>query len=134
MAIEIRGVCPLLQVFDMQRSIQFYCDVLGFTIARRSDPPNEFWWTLLERGDAELMLNAAYESGARPAVPDPARVAAHVDAALYFGCPDVDGAYAELQHHGVEAEAPFVQSYGMKQLYLKDPDGYTICLQWPDAP
>lgn len=134
MAIELRGMCPLLQVFDMQHSIDFYREVLGFTIARRSDPPNELWWALLERGDAELMLNAAYESGSRPSMPDPARIAAHADAALFFGCPDVDGAYADLRSRGMDAEAPFVQPYGMKQLYLKDPDGYTLCLQWPAPP
>jgi hypothetical protein len=26
---------------------------------------------------------------------------------------------------------PVVTGYGMKQLYLKDPDGYEICLQQP---
>ena len=30
MAIEVRGMAPLLQVFDMPLSIAFYRDVLGF--------------------------------------------------------------------------------------------------------
>ena len=25
---------------------------------------------------------------------------------------------------------PIDTSYGMKQLYLKDPDGYELCFQW----
>jgi hypothetical protein len=33
--------------------------------------------------------------------------------------------------HGVDAKFPTVAPYGMKQLYLKDPDGYVICFQWP---
>jgi glyoxylase I family protein len=32
MAIDVRGMAPLLQVFDMPTSIKFYCDVLGFEI------------------------------------------------------------------------------------------------------
>jgi len=32
MAIEIRGMAPLLQVFDMPASIVFYRDVLGFQV------------------------------------------------------------------------------------------------------
>jgi uncharacterized glyoxalase superfamily protein PhnB len=107
--------------------------VLGFSVARISDPPRRLWWPLLERGDARLMLNAAYEDNDRPSVPDPARVAAHLDAALFFGCPDVDEAYHQLRAQGIDAEEPFVQPYGMKQLYLKDPDGYSLCLQWPVA-
>ena len=31
---------------------------------------------------------------------------------------------------GIALDAPQVAHYGMKQLYLKDPDGYTICFQW----
>jgi hypothetical protein len=32
MAIDIRGLASLLQVFDMPTSIKFYCEVLGFEI------------------------------------------------------------------------------------------------------
>ena len=131
MTIDIRGVCPLLQVFDMQRSLRFYSDVLGFEVTRSSSPNVD--WALLERDDAALMLNTAYEADSRPAAPDPVRIAAHLDAALFFGCPDVDGAYEQLRSRGIDAEAPRIQSYGMKQLYLKDPDGYSLCLQWPVA-
>ncbi|HEX5872418.1 MAG TPA: VOC family protein, partial [Longimicrobium sp.] len=82
-------------------------------------------------GGAEVMLNATSDAGERPPAPDPARLAAHADTALFFGCPDVDAAYAHLRAHGIGVEEPFVQGYGMKQMYLKDPDGYTLCLQWP---
>src|ERR1700678_3921437 len=33
---EIRGLCPLIEVFDMMESVGFYCDALGFEIARQS--------------------------------------------------------------------------------------------------
>ena len=38
MAIEIRGMAPLLQVFDMPTSIAFYRDVLGFQVKTTSNP------------------------------------------------------------------------------------------------
>jgi uncharacterized glyoxalase superfamily protein PhnB len=77
------------------------------------------------------MLNTAYEAGERPAAPDPARVAGHADTTLFFGCPDVDAAYALLRERGVEVEPPVVRDYGMKQLSLSDPDGYGLCFHWP---
>ena len=132
MAIEIRGMAPLLQVFDMPTSIAFYRDVLGFEVESTSKPGGEhFDWALLKLNGVELMLNTAYEDDARPPVPDPARIAAHDDTAIYFGCPDVDAAYAYLRARGVHAQAPKVAPYGMKQLYLHDPDGYSLCFQWP---
>jgi glyoxylase I family protein len=132
MAIDIRGLAPLLQVFDMRTSIAFYRDVLGFEVVTTSKARSgdDFDWALLRLDDIELMLNTAYEHDARPAAPDPARVAAHDDAALYFGCPDVDAAYAHLLAHGVHANKPRVAPYGMKQLYVADPDGYNLCFQW----
>ena len=133
MALELRGVCPLLQVFDMPASIEFYRDVLGFEVVQTSQPGNRFDWALLRRDGTELMLNTAYEEDVRPTAPDPARVAGHEDAALFFGCPNVDAAYRHLRAHGIDVEEPAVRAYGMKQLYLTDPDGFVLCLQWPVA-
>ena len=70
MSIEVRGMTPLLQVFDMPTSVQFYCGVLGFEVVTSSQPSPRFHWALLRWQDIELMLNAAYEgrrcAAARP--------------------------------------------------------------------
>jgi glyoxylase I family protein len=129
--IEIRGLAPLLGVFDMKASVRFYRDVLGFEFVSTSAPGDDFGWALLRHGGAEVMLNIVDHDGADGSSPDPARVAAHRDTALFFGCEDLDAAYAHLRAHGIDAEAPFVQGYGMRQLHLRDPDGYTLCFQWP---
>jgi catechol 2,3-dioxygenase-like lactoylglutathione lyase family enzyme len=131
MAIDVRGLAPLLQVFDMPASLKFYCDGLGFAIvANDGKPAPHFDWVLLRLNGSELMLNTAYEEAERPPAPHPARIAAHQDSSIYFGCPDVDGAYAHLQAKGIQSEKPRIAPYGMKQLFLKDPDGYTLCFQW----
>ena len=132
MGIEIRGMAPLLQVFDMPTSIAFYRDVLGFEVAATSKPGAEnFDWALLRLNGMELMLNTAYEEDSRPPEPDRARIAAHDDTAIYFGCPDVDAAYAHLRSRAENVKEPKVAPYGMKQLYVHDPDGYNLCFQWP---
>lgn len=133
MAIEVRGVCPLLQVYDMPRAVQFYRDKLGFEVVSTSPVlgPDKFHWALLKLGSAEIMLNTAYEfDHERPVPADRVRAAAHEDTTLYFGCPDVEGMYEELRGRGVAVKPPKVASYGMKQLHLSDPDGYGLCFQW----
>ncbi len=78
MGIEIRGMAPLLQVFDMPAAIAFYRNVLGFEVVSTSTPRGEhFDWALLRLNGVELMLNTAYEQDSRPPEPDPARIAAH---------------------------------------------------------
>ncbi len=136
MAIEVRGLCPLLEVYDMPTSIRFYRDVLGFSVVSSSPMFGEdrCHWIWLRCADAELMLNTAYESDEeRPAVPDAGRVRGHNDVGLFIGCPDVDQAYEELRAKGVEVTRPKTAPYGMRQMSLRDPDGYGICYQWPAA-
>ena len=131
MAIDIRGLAPLFEVFDMPASIHFYRDVLGFEIVTTSRPGDHFGWALLRLNGVELMLNTAYEDGERPAAPDPVREAGHADTALFFGCADLDGAYRSLRAQGLDVEEPAIRHYGMKQLSVRDPDGYSLCFQWP---
>lgn len=132
MTFRLTGAVTLLQVFDMPRSIAFYRDGLGFRVVQQAPPGgDDFDWGLLERDGVQLMLNTAYEKPERPPRMDPARIAAHGDTCLFLACPDVDGAYAELRARGLASEPPRVAPYGMKQLALRDPDGYGICLQWP---
>lgn len=132
MSIEVRGVCTLLQVFDMPEAVRFYRDVLGFEIVQTSPREgDQFDWGLLRLGEAEVMLNTAYEQDSRPPQPDPAWIAVHGDTCLYLGSPDVDAVYRHLRERGVDVKEPKVAPYGMKQLYLHDPDGYSLCFQWP---
>lgn len=131
MPIQVRHQSPLIQVFDMPASLAFYRDKLGFRVAGDSGQGDNSGWVMLELGGATIMLNTAYDDGECPAKPDPARVESHQDTCIYFGCPDVDAAYEHLKANGILADPPNVAPYGMKQLYLRDPDNYGLCFQWP---
>ena len=122
----------MLMVFDMSRSIAFYRDLLGFEVVTTSPArsKDDFDWGLLRLAGMDLMFNTAYDHDARPAAPDSGRVAAHEDTALFFACRDLDLVYAHLRAHDVAAKEPTVAYYGMRQVWLKDPDGYVICFQW----
>jgi len=66
MAIEVRGIVPLLQVFDMPTAVKFYCDVVGFEVVMTDGKPAPNCdWILLRMQGFELMLNTAYEGPAR---------------------------------------------------------------------
>jgi catechol 2,3-dioxygenase-like lactoylglutathione lyase family enzyme len=129
--MDIHGMAPLLQVFDMPTAIRFYRDVLGFTIVNTSEPGDDCNWAWLKLNGAEIMLNTAYEKEHRPASPDPARVGSHEDICLFFGCKDLDAAYQHLGTHGLNLNEPKVAPYGMRQLWFSGPDGYGLCFQCP---
>src|ERR1700733_1076246 len=106
MSVEVSGLTPLLQVFDMNRALAFYCDALGFEIVSHSPEVTVaegtyFHWALLRLGGAEVMLNTAYDAGERPAVEDVGRRRGHRDTELFIGCGDVDAVYASLIARGM---------------------------------
>ena len=136
MALRLDGLCPLIQVYDMPESLQFYRDKLGFAVVNTSEEieapeGRHFYWARLRHGDAELMLNTAYDAGERPQRRDATREKAHQDTILFVACADVDGAFASLKAAGLTIDPPAIAPYGMKQLFLTDPDGYQVCLQAP---
>jgi catechol 2,3-dioxygenase-like lactoylglutathione lyase family enzyme len=133
MPIEIKGLAPLLQVFDMPTSLHFYRDVIGFRLVAQSQPErgDDCGWALLELNGSELMLNTLYEPDHRPPEPDVSRIAVHDDTRIYFGCPNVAAAYANLVDNGIEAKPPYMTGYGFHAIDLNDPDGYGLTFHWP---
>lgn len=134
MGIEVRGLSPLVQVFDMPTSLAFYRDKLGFAVTGDSGQGDNSGWVMLDLNGATVMLNTQYEDDGRPAQPDSDRTKWHQDTCIYFRCPDVDAAYEHIRSAGVKLDPPSVAPYGMKQLYVSDPDNYSLCFQWPAGP
>jgi uncharacterized glyoxalase superfamily protein PhnB len=131
MSLRLDGSVTLLQVFDMPTSLHFYRDLLGFAIVQQSQFHDNCGWAWLHLGGSEIMLNTAYEDVCRPAEPDPSRIQAHHDTVVYFGCSDVDAVCEFIKSKGISAAEPKNTPYGMRQLYIEDPDGFGICFQHP---
>ena len=130
MAINVRSVTALLEVFDMPTSIAFYRDILGFEIVSDSGNGDDSSWVWIRLNNADLMLNDQYEPGHVPPAPLPERQEWHHDTCLYFGA-DPDAVFDHLVSRDIELEPPKDAPYGMRQLYLNDPDGYNLCFQSP---
>ena len=129
MAITACNVTPLLEVFDMRRSVEFYRDVLGFEVVQAWEPGGHLYWAMLKLGGAVLMLNSRYEDDQRPATPDARRAAGHEDTELFIECADAQQAYEHLRDMQCDVAEPKTTHYGMKQVWIADPDGFRLCFQ-----
>ncbi|HEX4681778.1 MAG TPA: VOC family protein [Gemmatimonadaceae bacterium] len=134
MSIDFDSVHAHLAVFDMPRALDFYCGVLGFGVANSAGEPPDCDWLMLRYGTVELMLNTQYDREERPAQADAARAGAHQDTTLYFCCASPDSVYEHLRKCGVASVQPPNDSwYGMRQVYVNDPDRYLLCFQCPSS-
>ncbi|MBL7849805.1 MAG: VOC family protein [Cyclobacteriaceae bacterium] len=127
----IKGMTPLLMVFDMTKSIHFYCGVLGFELFQSAGLADDMGWAYLKLGEIELMLNTMYEKGDRPSTINQTRIGHHADTVLYFGCLDVKGLHQEFTTRGLKVSEPYITSYGWIAVSLEDPDGYGLCFHSP---
>lgn len=119
---EVRQLWPLLFVKDIAMSVQFYRDQLSFTLVRQADSQGRMFWCRLQRGGASLMLQQAEPEDSAPEGRGRGVV-------LYFICDDVDALHAELTTRGLQLEPPIVAYYGMRQLFVPEPDGYSVCFE-----
>jgi glyoxylase I family protein len=129
--IQVNGLCPLLQVYDMPTSLHFYRDKLGFSLVGSSGEGDDVDWIWLRLDSTEIMLNAAYEKQYRLSVKDESRQKAHTDTSIYFGCPGVNETYKMLLEKGVDVKPPIKTGYNFMALYVFDPDGYQLVFHWP---
>ncbi len=126
---NVTGLAPLFQVWDMRASVAWYRDVLGFELLHTHEPEGHLYWAMLKLGGATLMLNAKFEDDKRPA--QPPGVTGREDVTLYMSCEDVDAAYEQIRAKWDKVKKPETAYYGMRQMYLNDPDGFELCFQHP---
>jgi lactoylglutathione lyase len=59
---NVTAVVPLLMVTNMERSLAFYVDGLGFSVQNRWIPDGRLRWCWMSLGGAALMLQEAIGS------------------------------------------------------------------------
>lgn len=115
---NVRQAVPFFLVSNMEASLRYYVDGLGFEMTHRWIDEGKLCWCWLKRGGAALMLQEGHDSWV-PA----GKVGEGVS--IYFICDDALEIYREVTRRGIQASKPFVGN-GMWVTSLSDPDGYRI--------
>src|SRR5208283_3270505 len=66
----VAQVVPFLRVSDIERSLRFYTDGLGFTMAMHCIDGGKLRWCRLEKGGAAIMLQEIWRKGDRTGRPE----------------------------------------------------------------
>ncbi len=125
---------PNLMVADLQKSIQFYQDVMGMTLvtvvsleeermAEVGDEKASF--ATLEGADGQLMLQTQ-ESLQKSLGATKMSASPDFTGTLYFRGFPVDKILPRLKPETI-IKGPVQQWYGMREVYFRDPDGYILC-------
>jgi lactoylglutathione lyase len=136
-------------VTDIERSIEFYRDVLGMSLYRRQQGTAPYLSTItgFEGVRLEIALLKAPDGGgmlellqyvSHPAPPTERETNRPGNGHLCFRVADIHAACAELRQRGVRLiSEPVEITAGVHQgaygVYLRDPDGFTVELFQPPA-
>lgn len=106
---------PNLPVSDMERSVAYYQEALGFRLAWRTVDGS---LAALASGEIEMLLLVPWTQGSPPPT-----------YSAYVYVEDPDALYTEYQQAGADIIEPVAtRSYGMRDFAVRDPDGHRFTL------
>lgn len=114
---NVRDLAVVLQVSNIEKSLQFYCDVLGFEVGSTEGDPAVF--AIIRREKAILFLDESRENVSVPV---------NQYWAAYLWVDDgIDALAAEFKARGATLfRGPDTMPYGCRDFDVKDPDGHLI--------
>jgi len=113
---------PLLNVADVERSLAFWREGLGFEVVATWDHEGRAAFARLRSGKAELMLNRPTDVDR----PGPGAKPSYSDVVLNLRVDDVHALWRALTAKGLSVKPPERQFYGVDEMLMRDPDGYEI--------
>jgi lactoylglutathione lyase len=119
---NIKEAVPFLAVSDMQKSLDFYVNGLGFQTQYEWVPADRIMWCKLINGNGSLMLQEHPQMNVG-IMNRQGKVG--IGVSIYFICEDALEIYKEIIDKGIEASEPFVGN-NMWVVSVNDPDGYSI--------
>jgi catechol 2,3-dioxygenase-like lactoylglutathione lyase family enzyme len=122
------GISPFFIVNNVDESIAFYRDRLGFE-TRFREPDRSPFFAIIGRDGAQILVKSDKDV---PPLPNPKRhPSMRWDAFVY--APDPDALAVEFTNRGAEFSAPLMETHdGLRGFEICDPDGYVLFFGRPN--
>ena len=118
---DFKRVVPVLKVSDMQKSVDFYTGVLGFSVAWRAANDGGGENCMLQGGAANLLLSTGSHLGDKP----------QFTGTLYFNMVGVTGFFEQIKNKVEMVWSLETMDYGQREFGIRDGDGYTLAFAEP---
>jgi catechol 2,3-dioxygenase-like lactoylglutathione lyase family enzyme len=130
-APNARLAVPFFGVKDIDASLRFYVQGLGFSIVRSWSPEGRIRWCWLELGPVAVMLQEYVEDGHAGNAPP---LSPGQGVCICVMCADAIAIYHGAKANGLKPATPFVGNH-LWVTSLVDPDGYRLDFESPtDVP
>jgi catechol 2,3-dioxygenase-like lactoylglutathione lyase family enzyme len=119
---KIGAISPCFIVSNVDQTIAFYCDKLGFETRLREPDPDPFF-AILGRDGAQIFVKS--DKDVLPLPNSKRHRFMRWDAFVYVA--DPDALAAEFADHGAAFSEPLKDTHdGLRGFEIRDPDGYVL--------
>jgi len=116
------NISPSFIVTNVDQTIAFYCDKLGFQ-TRFQEPESDPFFAIIGRDGAQIFIKA--EAGISPQPNSTRHPHLSLDAFIYVA--DPDALAADFAARGAVFSAPLCDTHdGLRGFEIRDPDGYVL--------
>ena len=123
--INIKLAVPFFGVNDMEATLSFYIDGLGFLMIDKWVPRGKIEWCWLQRDEVAMMFQEPNTAHGHYKEPDGKK---GIGVSVCFQCEDALALYHEFRGRGISMKEPFVGNQ-MWVVAFKDPDGYHLSFE-----
>lgn len=119
--MKLQSLVPVLDVHDVEASIEFYCGALGFTLHDKVEWGGRTEWALLRCDQVQLMLCASQERDSEDTMGH------NSDGMFFIYHENLESLQVYLGSRGYTgAPEPLPNGFAKRDFYLRDPDGYVL--------
>jgi catechol 2,3-dioxygenase-like lactoylglutathione lyase family enzyme len=121
--MTVKRVVPIIKVTDIERALNFYCSTIGFALDfRYAVSPSGPTYVSVSLDGSQIHLSTFGGDGV-------------IGTAVYLYVDDVDSLCRTILQAGLKTpgkpespveEGPVDQTWGMREFYVRDPDGNTL--------
>ena len=135
--MKAKRITPNFEVTDIKQTVKFYTDILGFKLTMavphtldgadgELENEKEYVYALVTNNGVEVSFqrtDSFYED-----VPILQRKDIGASISFYIEVEDIESFHNDLKNKNIEATELKTSWYGMREFFIKDNNGYILCI------
>lgn len=124
MTIQMKNLTPNLMVEDVNQTVDFYKDVLGFDLIATVPEMGQFNWAMMKQGNVEMQFQL--RASLTEELPIFKDRAIGGTLTLYIGVEGVEDLHERLKDRVIIVQAMHKTFYGTQEFAIQDSNGFVI--------
>ena len=120
--VDFKTIVPVLKVADLERAVDFYKSVLGFSVCWQAANEGGGENCMLEAGSTNVLLSTGSHLGDQP----------QFTGTLYFNMAGVKDCFEKVRPNAEVVWPLETMDYGQIEFGVRDPDGYILAFAEDD--